>query len=676
MAVLARFTATLGSVAFNLGLALVFALSALGAYGLVYNLLAAGRNSRQIKTLPALLGPFFVLIVSNLSGLLHLLRVKGLFWRQDAAGNWFSSFWKWLDIGRFSEAPPGESFPFWWWWQGSRIVQDYDYLWRNKGDVIDEFPFFSFLLGDLHPHVLAMPFAFLGIALALNLLLGSGRGRMRWLGIPLKLSGPAFAFAAVTLGALGFLNTWDFPFYVALFAGAYVLTNWTGGKLADGEPQPAVVLAAKDFFGLGLAIGATGGVLYLPFYLGFSSQAGGLLPNLIYVTRGVHLWVQFAPLLVPLLVLAFVLWRRAGDRADLAFGLKVTGALIGLLLALLALLTALIAGLHVFQGLNPDAGIAANVFLGSLAAPGWREAILEGFRRRLTTPGALLTLATLLTLVFALLRPRRAAPPPNTLTPNLLTPNPLSPASTFTLLLALLGGLLVLGPEFVFLRDFFGYRINTIFKFYFLAWLLWSVAAAYACAWLWQELPRPARRAFQGGMVVLLGLASLYPAMGLWSKTNGFQPGAWRLDGAAHLEQYDPDEAAAMAWLRAAPLGVLAEAVGGSYSAAARMSTHSGQPTVLGWVGHEHQWRGGFEEMGSRESDIKRLYCSPTWPETEAVLRQYGIRYVVIGNLERTTYAAGSPDCETGLSEGKFLRYFEPVFQQGSVTIYESQIVH
>ena len=46
-------------------------------------------------------------------------------------------------------------------------------------EVIDEFPFFSFLLGDNHPHVLALPFVLLALALALNVLLSAHRTRPR-----------------------------------------------------------------------------------------------------------------------------------------------------------------------------------------------------------------------------------------------------------------------------------------------------------------------------------------------------------------------------------------------------------------------------------------------------------------------------------------------------------------
>ena len=671
VAMLARLTATSGGVAFNLGLSLVFGLSAIGSYGLLYNLLAAWQAKQQSLTpsrqspFSALLAPFFVLIVSNLSGLLHVLRINGIFWRQTETGEWISPFWKWLDIGSISQPPPDNPFYHWWWWQGSRIVQDYDFLGNNKGDIIDEFPFFSFLLGDLHPHVLAMPFAFLGMALCLNLLLGGSKGRIRWLGIPLHMSWYAFGLAAFAFGAMGFLNTWDFPFYVVLFAGAYMLNRMRNVPHEDGMSQPSLWQAVKDFLSIGFALGVTGALIYLPFYIGFSSQAGGFIPNLIYITKGVYEWIMFAPLLIPIFAYLFYLWKRHGNRDQLFIGAKVTLVVIGLLLAATALLSALISLLHLFSGLNSDAAIAASAFLGSLAAPGWREAIIESVYRRLTIPGTLLTLVVLLIFVIALLWPRRTSTQFGSTYQNLHS------SHIFAFLLILVAALLVLVPEFFFLRDFFGYRINTIFKFYFLAWLFWATAAAYASVVLWNKLAGTWGVLFKFVSVLVLVLSLLYPAMGLWSKTNGFNPDQWDLDGTAHITRYNPDEAAAQQWLWEAPLGVIAESVGGSYSAHARMSTHSGQPAVLGWVGHEHQWRGGFVEMGSREADIARLFCAVNWPDAQTIIDQYNIQYIIIGNLERSTYTPGSPNCPSGLSEGKFDLYLDRVFQQGSVTIYK-----
>ena len=130
----------------------------------------------------------------------------------------------------------------------------------------------------------------------------------------------------------------------------------------------------------------------------------------------------------------------------------------------------------------------------------------------------------------------------------------------------------------------------------------------------------------------------------------------------------------AIRWLANAPPGVVAEAVppsGGSYTQFGRVSEISGQPAVLGWIGHESQWRGGAEAMGTRQIDLERLYCTRDWNEARAILDQYNIRYVFIGSLERSNYQPGDGVCPLGLVETKFASYLNPVFNQGEVTIYE-----
>lgn len=169
-------------------------------------------------------------------------------------------------------------------------------------------------------------------------------------------------------------------------------------------------------------------------------------------------------------------------------------------------------------------------------------------------------------------------------------------------------------------------------------------------------------------------MSLVYPALSLWNKTGGFNTSKLTLDSAAYLVDSSPDELAAINWLGTAPGGVIAEAVsptGGSYTNYARISTHSGLPAVLGWMGHESQWRGGNTEMGSRQSDIERLYCSWHWEETKQILDDYNIRYVVLGSLERTTYQKNQGSCASGLDESKFYKYLVPVFKQGSITIYQ-----
>ena len=84
--------------------------------------------------------------------------------------------------------------------------------------------------------------------------------------------------------------------------------------------------------------------------------------------------------------------------------------------------------------------------------------------------------------------------------------------------------------------------------------------------------------------------------------------------------------------------GTVVEAVGGSYSSYGKVSKLTGLPTVLGWPGHELQWRGGVQEIGTREADIEELYSSGSWERTSQILKQYDIQYVYIGDLERSSY--------------------------------------
>jgi uncharacterized membrane protein len=302
-----------------------------------------------------------------------------------------------------------------------------------------------------------------------------------------------------------------------------------------------------------------------------------------------------------------------------------------------------------------------------MAAPGWGSLILEGFSRRLKFPATVLTIGAVLSLSLALLwhlTQRESVDGDK-------KRSDLTPAQVFVLLLILIGGLLVLTPEFVFLRDLFGYRINTIFKFYFQVWLMWGVAASYAVIYLWRHLTGTLKKSFQGAMILLFALSLTYPLMGLWSKTSGFKPDqGYTLDGTAHLQRNAPDEYAAMQWLLDAPLGVVAEAVGGSYTQFARMASNSGQSSVLGWDFHELQWRGGTKETGSRRNDIERLYCTNWWEEAEEIISQYQIDYIAVGVLEYTAYGKGSTACPLGLNENKFIRNLPLAFQQGNTSIY------
>jgi len=226
-----------------------------------------------------------------------------------------------------------------------------------------------------------------------------------------------------------------------------------------------------------------------------------------------------------------------------------------------------------------------------------------------------------------------------------------------------LGAGLVLFPEFLYLRDQFGWRMNTIFKFYFQAWILWSVAAAYATVVCLREVSSLAGQVIlRFGFAALIVAGLVYPAYGIPSRAGRLSQASLTLDGSNFLERSSPGEMEAIRWLQTAPYGVVAEAVGGSYSGYARVSTYSGMPSVLGWPGHESQWRGGWAEMGSREPDINELYSARQWSQARQILEKYHIRYVFVGRLERDKYR---------LNLALFDRYLSQVFSNDEAIIYE-----
>jgi uncharacterized membrane protein len=682
-AMLARVSGINASMAHNLMTSLIFALGAIGSYGILYNLLSrTDRRSEIDDTVHhplstvyyGLLAPLFLLLVSNFGALLEILHQGGLFWAKDSVtGEYSSRLWTWLDMRELSQPPviPFHWIPlerYLWWWRSSRIIQDYNMMGAWTGDVIDEFPFFSFLLGDLHPHVMAIPFSLLAISVALNLYFGGFRGAINLFGARLHISLSGFLFSALVIGGLAFLNTWDILVGATLIVAAYIF--WRANE--DGWRWDRL----EDLFLFGIPLGIASILLYFPFYLGFSSQAGGILPNFMYPTRGIHLWVMWGTLFIP--IFTYLIY--------LSSGVKQLTSPVGAASSIPTKSDSSLSDSRVFPnwklGFSLGLGFTFLLFLLTLAL-GWigsyvEKDFVQAFLssqnmnaveflsatslRRLSYIGSLITLLAVLIPALSFLFAENHHTEVETDQIEIVNRKS-KIANQFVLLLITIGIVLVIAPEFVYLRDQFGYRINTVFKFYYQAWMLLSLAAAFGVSVLLQNLRGMKNILFRVliGLVIFSGL--LYPVFGILTKTNNFKPyGGFTLDDFDRVVRENPDEAAAIEFLRSVPDGVITEAVGDGYSGYARISTHTGLQTVLGWPGHESQWRGSYQQQGSRREDISKLYATTRWEEAQAIIEKYNIRYIYIGILERTSLP---------VSEAKFQTYLKPIFQQGETVIYE-----
>jgi uncharacterized membrane protein len=251
-----------------------------------------------------------------------------------------------------------------------------------------------------------------------------------------------------------------------------------------------------------------------------------------------------------------------------------------------------------------------------------------------------------------------------------------------------LGALLLAACEVVYIRDIYAgalQRMNTVFKFYYQAWLLLAVGGAVAAYWLLRSLRRrrgvaPARALRWGyvGLGVALVIAGLhFPVHVAALRTDSFKV-IPTLNGMEWMARFHPEDYAAAEWLRISgasretPTPVVLEATGGAYSEFSRFATQTGFPTVLGWDQHERLWRGAEinPEVDRRKADVDAAYSSATFDQAKPVLDRYGVTYVVVGYLEQQKYGAGG-----GLA--KFLAAaqsggpLERVFSQGQTAIYK-----
>ena len=636
------------TMTFNLMVAMLFALTGVTVFGVGYNLvrgnalsrlraLAAGAvgqapaflsvPGRRAAILTGLLAMVLVIILGNFQA--PMIEVPYNYGASTEYLQFFGANER--SEQRLTPATGLDSWEYWWFFRGARVLNDLN-LDGGRSEVIDEFPQFSFLLADAHPHVLALPFAALAIGLALHILLRARAPNLR-----------ETVFYAAVLGGLVFLNTWDGPIYLALFVGAEALRRLMDkgkGRLNKGD------IGELLLFGV-LLIGLAG-IMYLPFLISFRSQLGGVLPNFLHPTWFPQFFVMFGPLLLLITGFLIVETWRGGRRMNWPIGLLTAFILVGLLVV--ALMIFVILG-----AVSPDLSRAA---LGFVEANGGWGAILPALLNKRVTHGltALLLLAGIVVVVARLFPRRRKADEPAA---SIIT---FSPSAGFALLLVGAGIVLTLTPEFVYLRDNFGTRMNTVFKFYYQAWLLWGVAAAYGVYSVLAEARAPQlrlgwRAAYVALLVGVVALGLVYPVAGVYWRTQvetgragGFNDEPLTLDGASSVAS--PDDRAAIACLAALVQGddvVVAERVGNSYDGGNPPSGLAGRlaglPNVLNWPGHEGQWRGPTYGIvaGSREQDLDTLFGEQNWAAGTDVINRYGIDYIVFGTAERDKYG---PDAE------------------------------
>jgi len=260
----------------------------------------------------------------------------------------------------------------------------------------------------------------------------------------------------------------------------------------------------------------------------------------------------------------------------------------------------------------------------------------------------------------------------------------------FSTILVVIAFALIFGCEIFYVKDLFSgklYRMNTMFKFHYQAWILMSVALGPFLNWLmenlWVRWPLWKRIVWGSLTAFVFTISALYPLLSFTARMNGTSPDTATMDGAAYYEKNFSGDYQMVEWIKdnvkpvMGKIPVILEAWGGSYHQDFdTIATNTGYPTVLGWDFHEVQWRGSGDKavirgknpddtVMHRENDIDTIYTSPDLEATKNLLKKYGVDYVYVGDAERQKYSANA----AGLN--KFIQLGGVAFQVGNSVLYK-----
>ncbi|HEX9373315.1 MAG TPA: DUF2298 domain-containing protein [Roseiflexaceae bacterium] len=700
---LVHLTGVAPATAYNLAVPTLFALTALGAWAVAYNLIAPRnqiaqetrrQGAKETSQPGGSLSPGLLVSRSARRGLqerraivIGLLAAafvvllgpltQTLWYLPGSATPPFPGLPAECQLSSYAAQQQCRGRAEWAFWDATRLVGM-----DLQDSTITEFPFFTFLFADLHAHMIALPLALAALGLMVALIRGQGAGaRGRGAHSQSLIPGPRrlapVVLLALVVGALRATNTWDYPIYLGLSVATLALVAWRRLRLGATLPRTALFWAAAS---IGLLLGSS--LLFLPFTRSFATDYAGL-----ELWRGSHtLAADFLKIdgvwLFMLLSGALLLYRRRGAglvRLALIGGgaLVLAGAAVVLQASALVLLVplAIAAGPLLF-----------DMLLGPARTDGQPLATVQELQ---SDQDAQLALPTAdVDLSHDVVYHRRGV------LGSRQSGLWVSATTLLPVLWALAAIAIALAIELVVAKGDVG-RMNTVFKFGMQSWVLFALPAALAIGALW---PAGSRKGsdrkgrphmwwiWRGAAALLVGAALVYPLTATPARiADRIDPDIGpTLDGIAFMRSDKgswsendkafsfAQDAAAIDWMRANVAGtpIVLEAHTEAYRWGGRVSIYTGLPTLLGWPWHETQQRSVADVgavLAGRQSLIQKLYSTTDRDEALRLLRLYGVEYVYLGQLERALYdPAGLAKFDALADAGQI----QQVYSAGDTRIY------
>lgn len=612
-----------------------------------------------VRIFAGLLSAFAVCIMGN---------SHSFFYDEKGAGNNFLKFLKSAGVktGRITDFFYPDSTRFIGYNPDVKVFDDLGNLVHSGDFTIHEFPFYSFLIGDLHAHVVSMMIVLLIIAVfflfvfraeppdidekRMNsfLRLDSALNFARSIRSELKrLLKPEVLIVSVLLSICTMCNYWDFLIYFIFSAMALLVYH---------------SVSSRYFFSLAgtpMFFAQIGMILFV--YLKFSSMPGN------------HVFLQI--LVFGICLVGASLSPSALTRTGLGMSFLFTSA------SLLSL-----PFQSQFEMISNAIALAKNHTSLYQIVVLWFVHVL------------LAVSLIVLTILSRPQKPEKKAKIAAEYEPQSYS-NAVSRffgmknrADLFMCGVAVVGFLILLAPELIYVRDIYEgdySRANTMFKFAFAAFILLSIVLGYTVFRFLYHTDRYGNRSVGAICVfivfgLLLFIPAHYPQVALEQRSGKiFWKGededsgkkviknAYKgLDGTEALLTRDssliPTQgkdlvsyAKAIDYFNNNVTGtpVICEVYGDSYTDNCLVSAYTGLPTIFGWQTHEWLWR--FQGIENDEGKIVQNPDKPDlWqdiiiPRHEAVdniyisldkeiarnyLEMYDVTYLIVGELERTRY--------------------------------------
>ena len=628
--ILSRLTGIRPEIAYNLGMASTMALTLATTWSIADHLmrLAARRGRRLLPLAPAAAGLVTSVLVT-FGG-----NSQAFLFKENSPGH---ALTRWLAGKGLISADPDKAF---WFADSTRFI---GYNPDTADKTIHEFPFYSFLVADLHAHVINLTFVLLLIAVlvyyihtvqpaaAVDSKSGLSQLPLRWLHeLRDTVRRPGIWAIGVLLSLFMMCNFWDYVIYLVLTAMVFL---WVNSR-------------------------RSGRLTTLPGFLATLIQAGLVMLVFLRISQPLRALLAYGAIFL----LAHALSSLSRD------GASRTGAQISTLF--------FISHLLAFPfNLNFEP-IAKTLALTVNRTPFWQMLSLWGAHLL----AGLLILAAGIVSVLRRRPVRNHLPLPDEpsqpigLTTRLTRKlSRLAPADIMIALFFLAGTGLIIIPELIYVVDIYSgdfKRANTMFKFTYQAYILLSLAWGTGLTMLamqrrtWWHQRSAATRVIAVLLTGLLIIPFSYPFtsarqwLGRWQISryqgiDGLSPIADKTSPQI-LEPYQGElaaDVAAIRWFNRTVTGqpVILEAFGESYTDYCRISAFTGLPTVMGWETHQWLWRTSRDTPQAygtivlrRQDAVRTLYTTTDPALRRELIETYQIRYIIVGNLERQRFAAAT----------------------------------